>query len=86
MGSGRSNNSMPQPLDTSQPLMENFHQKKSIARKEILAFLACDIHGLPDKPAACWKDPVQQLCYPVTDANINLWVTLHVGFQVLFKL
>lgn len=72
-----------QPLhvvDLEQPKSEGmiFHENRVAARKEILDEFACLIHSLPDKPMACWKDPVQNICYPLTEHHLNLWATLHV--------
>jgi hypothetical protein len=66
-------------IDKNRALSNDFFEKKIRVREEILTFLACDIHSIPGKPSICWKDPVQHQCYPVTEANINLWITLHVS-------
>jgi hypothetical protein len=28
---------------------------------------------------ACWTDPSNRLCYPITDAALNLWSSMHVS-------
>lgn len=47
-------------------------------RKAIIQEFKCATHSLPDKVAVCWKDPMNGLCYPVTENNLNLWSTMHV--------
>ena len=63
---------------------KQFHEKRIAAWKAITNKFSCDIHSLPDKPILCWKDPVQHLCYPITESNLNLWVTLHASTYITF--
>jgi len=53
--------------------VDHFHVKKVEARTAIIAEFRCDIHSLPDRPMACWKDPASQECYPITESNLNFW-------------
>jgi hypothetical protein len=65
---------------------DEFHEKRKAARAAITQAFMCVTHSLPDKPAVCWKEPVQGLCYPVTENNLNLWATMHVRFATyLYK-
>ena len=57
---------------------DEFHEKMKAAWVAITQAFTCVTHSLPDKPAVCWKEPIQGLCYPVTENNLNLWVTMHV--------
>jgi hypothetical protein len=34
----------------------------------------------------CWKDPVNQMCYPITENNLNFWATLHVSFYTIYSI
>jgi hypothetical protein len=63
---------------------QEFHEKKVATRKAITNEFSCDIHSLPDKAALCWKDPVQRMCYPISETNLNYWVTLHVSACIVF--
>jgi hypothetical protein len=60
-----------------------FHEKRCAARKAITEVFSCATHSLPDKPALCWKDPGQNLCYPITESNLNFWATLNVRTESL---
>lgn len=77
-----------QITDQDRPKSESeiFHEKRIIARKEITDAFACPIHSLPDKPALCWKDPVQSVCLPITENNLNYWATLSVRVRLPFYL
>jgi hypothetical protein len=57
---------------------EIFHEKRIVSRKAISEAFACPIHSLPDKAAICWKDPASNLCYPITETNLNFWASQHV--------
>jgi len=57
---------------------DKFHEKRKVAQVAITQAFACVTHSLPDKPAVCWKEPIQGLYYPVTENNLNLWATMHV--------
>lgn len=57
---------------------EIFHEKRVTARRAITEAFACPTHSLPDKPALCWKDPIQNMCYPITETNLNFWASLNV--------
>ena len=56
-----------------------FFEKKKIAlRKELMELWACSTHSHPDKPVLCWKNPINKLCYLITEGQQNFWVTLVV--------
>ena len=54
------------------------HGKQKAVQAAITQAFMCINHSLPDKLVVCWKEPVQGLCYPVTENNLNLWAMMHV--------
>jgi hypothetical protein len=66
-------------LEVAQNSMEILYSKKAEVRKVIIDALRCDIHSLPDKIVPCWKEPVNNQCYVITEQNLNMWATLHVS-------
>ena len=67
------------------------HQERAAIRATILKTFHCKLHSHGDKTLLCWKDPTDsnQLCYLITEQNINLWTMLCVrtfpDFTMLFQ-
>lgn len=57
---------------------DKFHGNWKTAWAAITQAFMCITHSLSDKPAVCWKEPVQGLCYPVMEDNLNIWAMMHV--------
>src|ERR1700720_4797379 len=60
--------------------LDKFFKAKKAARKALTDIWRCDIHGLPDKPVLCWRDPENGQCYLITKNNLNYWASLHVCY------
>ena len=55
-----------------------FHQTHVEIHAKITELFQCPDYSQPDKMLLCWKDPTNQLCYPITEHNLNLWSMLCV--------
>ena len=75
------NTKAPSSTDTLLTPQEIFAKKKVLIM-QLMEQWSCDIHSLPNKPDICWTPNGQKshsICYPITQSNINFWVSLIIS-------
>lgn len=74
--SGPQKNKLTAKKERSRNDSDSFHERRIEICTEITKHFHCFIHSDGDKTLLCWKDPMNQLCYPITEQHLNLWSTL----------
>ena len=57
---------------------ELYHDERKEVRLALKKKWFCEVHSQPDKPMLCYRDGVNNECYPITENNLNLWASFHV--------